>query len=105
TNLTRRLQGCGQPLDRRWIPASVHHLGLRFIEPQSQTECASPRRREPVRFLLGTWALVLDVEIERAVGVVLEWVTVANCKAVNRVDNLKTFPVIHGERPERTDGR
>ena len=48
---------------------------------------------------------MLDVEIERAVGVVFERIAVADREAVDGVGDLETFSVVHRQRPERADGR
>jgi hypothetical protein len=64
------LHGYGKPRVRRRIPAPVYNLMLRCVKAQRQTEFAPLRSWEAVRFLMGTGAFDLDVEIEGAAGVV-----------------------------------
>ena len=52
------------PPNGRWNPTAIRDLRLRRIEPQRQPELSALRRREPVRFLVGAGALVLDIKIK-----------------------------------------
>src|SRR5215475_9821804 len=58
---------------RRWHPDAVPHRPLRGIKAQRKIEL-SLRRREPVRRLFRTGRLVLDIEIQRAIGIERELV-------------------------------
>ena len=60
---------------------------------------------EPVRVLVLTGVLVLDIEVERAVVVVVEWVTIAERESVDLVGDLEPVGVVDRCRPERPDGR
>ncbi|MNF92442.1 hypothetical protein D3C84_750870 [compost metagenome] len=48
---------------------------------------------------------MLEIQIQRAIGVVLERHPAADGKAVEFVANLEAFRVIQGDRPERIDRR
>jgi hypothetical protein len=56
--------GREQSLDAGRIPKSIGHLPLGCVQPQRQSKLAALRRGKPVRFLVGTWILVLNVEVE-----------------------------------------
>jgi hypothetical protein len=54
-----------RPHDRRWIPLAGERVGLRTIKAHGQIE-RSLRCGEPVDLFVRPWALVLEVEVERA---------------------------------------
>jgi hypothetical protein len=56
--------------DHRWVPLAGERLSLRGVEAHGQIE-GPCRGRQPVGFLVLTRAFVLEVNIERAVGVAL----------------------------------
>src|SRR5882672_6104295 len=59
------------PCDRRRAPFTGERLGLWTIEPHGQVE-RGLRRGKPIGFLVLSRALVLKIDIERAIGVGLE---------------------------------
>jgi hypothetical protein len=85
--------------DWRWIPLAGQRLRLRRIEAHG--EIVRPfRRRQPVRLLVGTRTLVLEVKIERAVRIIFERHPARDGEAIDRVRDLKAFGIIEGDRPE-----
>ncbi len=48
---------------------------------------------------------MLDANIQRAIGVVLQLVAITDCVTINRVCNLEPACVVHGDGPERIDWR
>ena len=48
---------------------------------------------------------MLDVEIERAVGVELQIITITDRETIERVGDLESLGVVHRERPERINRR
>ena len=77
-----------RPRDRRRVPFAGKRLGLRGVEAHGQIEGAF-RRRQPVGFLVLARALVLEIEIERAVGVVFERHPAADREAIEAVRDLE----------------
>src|SRR5262245_42981894 len=75
-------------LDHRWhLPGAVQDgrvVLLRPVHPQHRDEITL-RPRQPVGFPVLPWRLVLEVERQRAVGVVLETVARADGELVERV--------------------
>jgi hypothetical protein len=65
----------------------------------------SPAGGQPVRLFLGLWSVVLEVQLEGAVGVEVQVVAVADGESVELVRYLEAFRVVHGERPEGVRGR
>ena len=77
---------------------------VRPVETQHQVEFAF-RRRQPVGFLVGTGALVLDGNHQRTVRLEF-WVGAqAHRIAVDRIGDEEHLLVIHRERPESLDRR
>ena len=69
----RRTKAAGSSgfCDRRRVPLACKRLGLRAIEPHGHIE-PSLRRRQPVGLLVLAGALVLEIEVQRPVGIVPE---------------------------------
>src|SRR6266480_8054972 len=77
---------------------------FRSIETHGQVEC-SFGRGQPVRFLPGARAFVLEVEIKRAVRVVFEWHPTADGEAIEAVRYLKALGVVQRDGPKCVDWR
>src|SRR5215472_3457820 len=71
----------------RRVPLPRQSIALRCIEPHGEVERAF-RRGQPVRFPVGTWAFVPEIEIERTVRIVLERHPTADSEAVEAVRDL-----------------
>ena len=65
-----------EPLQWWWVPASVENLGSWCIQTHGHPK-RSLRRWKPVRLAVDTGTLVPKVEVEGAVIVVVERITVA----------------------------
>src|SRR4051812_16747226 len=89
---------------RRWVPIAGERLRLRRVEPHGQVE-RTFRGGKPVYFLVLARSLVLNVQVERAVGPVPEGHPAAHREAVEAVRCLKARRVVERDRPERIDGR
>ena len=74
-------------------------VALGGIEAHRQVEGAL-RRRQPIRFLVRARALILEIKIERSVGVIGEWHPTRDGEPVQTVRHLKAFGVIQGDGPE-----
>src|SRR6266481_3206287 len=85
--------------DRRRCPLAADHRIIGPVHAQGQIETAG-RGRQPVAFLIAAWRLVLDVEIERAIGVELQSIAIANSETLDRVRGKVAVIVIESERPE-----
>lgn len=48
---------------------------------------------------------MLDANIQRAIGVVLQLVAITDCVTINRICNLEPACAVHGDGPERIDWR
>ncbi len=79
-------------------------LGFGRIEAHREVE-RPLRRRQPVLLLVLARALVLEIEIERTVGIVLERHPAADREPVEAVGNLETLRIVERDRPERLDRR
>src|SRR4029077_20143659 len=90
--------------NRRRIPFTSQRIVFRSIETHGQVEC-SFGSGQPVRFLARARTFVLEVEIKRAVGVVLEWHPATDGEAIERVRYLKALRVIECNGPKRADWR
>src|SRR5580693_8379695 len=95
------------PLQRRSLPLSVQRLGFRPVEPHDNEE-RSLRRGKPVRLLVGTGRLVLEVEGKPAVDILFE---LRDHRRVQQIP-IETIgyhqlrgEIVHGHRPERAYGR
>jgi hypothetical protein len=79
------------------------HLPVRALisahKPHCQVE-GPLRRRQPVRLVVRARALVLEVELERAVSVVLEGHPARHGEPVQRIGDLEALEVIQRHRPE-----
>ena len=58
------------------------------------------RRGQPVGFPVVAWAFVLEVKVERPIGVGLKWHVTAHRETIESVPHLKAFGVVEGDRPE-----
>ena len=75
------------------------------IESHCQVE-ASGRRRKPVRLLVGPWIVFLDVDVDRAVNVLLQAVgRTADAVAFEVVLDEELLVVVHAHVPEHRDRR
>src|SRR5216683_6628419 len=83
----------------RRLPGAVERLRLRPVDPHGHVE-RSLGGGQPVRLLLLARRLALDVDVERAVLVVLERHPGGDVVAVDRVLDEKRLRVVHGQRPE-----
>ena len=70
-------------------------LRLRSIEPHRQPKRPLSGAGSQFDFLVGAGVLVLDVKVERAVGIELQRVAVADGEAVDRVGDLEALRVVH----------
>jgi len=82
--------------DGRRVPFASKSIRLRSIETHGQVEWTF-RCGKPVGFFVLPWALVLEINVERAVSVVLERHPTAYRKAVKAIGNLETFRVIESD--------
>jgi hypothetical protein len=55
---------------------------------------------QPVGFLVLAGAFVLEVEVERPIGVSLERHVTAHRETIERVPHLEAFRIVEGDRPE-----
>src|ERR1700730_16758108 len=90
--------------DRRRVPFAGERLGFRGVQAHCQIEW-SPRRGEPVGFHVLSGTLVLEIEIERAIGIMLERHPAAYREAVQDVADLQSLLIVKGDRPEGIDRR
>src|SRR3981081_1578862 len=70
-SLSRKTYCSLLPRNRWGIPFSGKRLGLRAVQAHGYIEPAL-RRRQPVRFLALSAALLLEIEVERPVSVIME---------------------------------
>ena len=56
--------------------------------------------RQPVGFFVLAGTRVLEVEVERAVGVLPERHPTADRETIQRVGNLESFGIVKSDRPE-----
>jgi hypothetical protein len=85
--------------DWRHLVLAVQDRWTRQIHAQPEDESAH-RRGQPVGFVTRR-SRILDVNIDRAVGVLHETGTIADAVAVKRIRNKLIFRVPDRERPER----
>src|SRR4051812_44071536 len=78
---------------RRRVPFACQRVGFWRIQPHTQIE-RTFRRRKPVGVLAFVRALMLKIEIERAIGVLFKRHPTAYGKSVERIGNLEAFGVI-----------
>src|SRR6266481_1820294 len=83
----------------RRLPGAVERLRLRPVDPHGHAE-RSLGGGQPVRLLLLARRLALDVDVERAVLVVLERHPGGDVVAVDGVLDEERLRVVHGQRPE-----
>src|SRR6202047_1076986 len=76
-----------RPRDRRRVPFAGKRIRLRSVEPHGQIECTF-RRGKPVGLLVLARVLVLEIEVERSVGIVFEWHPAADRKPIESVRDL-----------------
>src|ERR1700732_1415896 len=84
---------------RRRIPLAGERVELRDVEAHCQVEWPL-RRGKPVGLFVLSWALVLEVEVERAVRIVLEWHPATNGETVEAVGDLKALRVVKRDGPK-----
>ena len=92
--------------DWRRIPFASQRFRLRSIEAHAEVE-GPLGSGKPVGLLFCTWALVLEIKVERPIRIVLEWHPAADGKTVQAVSDLVAFLVVECDRPEsvrRWDG-
>lgn len=87
----------------RRYPFSVEDSRGWQVEPQQEAEGAFGCGK-PVRLLVLTGVLVLDVEVKRAVAVVAERVTIPEREPVEFIGNREPVRVVNRYRPERATG-
>ena len=75
--------------DRRWIPFASEGFRLRAIKAHGQIE-TSLWRRKPVALLFLARAVVLEIEVERAIDVGLERHPTRNREAIQAISDLKS---------------
>src|ERR1700730_2784002 len=95
------------PHDRRRIPFAGQRFGLRSIEAQAEVEGPFGGGK-PISLLVCSWALILEIKVERPVWSVLKWHPATDGKTVQAVSDLKAVLVVECDRPEsvrRRDGR
>src|SRR3984957_496381 len=80
-------------LHRRRAPFSREHIGPGTINAHGQVECAL-RCWKPIGLLVLAGALVLEIEVERAVCVGLERHPACDRETIQAVSYLKSFRVI-----------
>ena len=85
-----------------WMPLAGEYFTFRGVKPHGQPK-GCQRRGQPVRLALRARVGVLQVEIQRPVRVVRQWITVADSEAVELVGDLEPVGVIHRHRPKRGD--
>jgi len=86
------------------MPAAVEDGRLGPIQADGEVE-DSIAGGQPVRFALGSGVLALDVEIERAVGVELQVIAIADGEAVDGIGDEVAIFVVGGDGPEGLHGR
>src|SRR5512143_4255120 len=87
-------------LERGRRPGAIEGGGLRGVQPHGQVE-GPGGSWQPVRLLVCARRVVLNVQIQRAVGVVGERIAVTECEPVQGVGHRKALVVVQGYRPER----
>src|SRR5262245_26820480 len=78
--------------DRRRVPSPGQDFGLRTVKSHDDIE-GPLRRRKPVGFALLAWTVVLEIKIERTVGVVSERHPAADGEPVEAVAHLEAVRV------------
>jgi hypothetical protein len=92
--------------DGRRLPGYVEKVVLRSIQTNEDVPGPARRRREPVRFLIGSRRLGLEVHGQRTVGRRLQLAPFADGVSSDRIrDEEAVWKTIHRYRPELGDGR
>jgi hypothetical protein len=87
-----------------WRPPPAKYRRLGRVQAHGHTKRAAGGR-QPIGFLVRSRAVVLQVKVQRPIGVVGELVAVADGEPVDRVGGLEAFGVVHRHRPERLHRR
>src|SRR5271170_7317778 len=88
----------------RRMPSPVEDCFFRPIQANGEIKGSVPGR-EPVRFLFGSGALILEVDVQRAVRIEFHRVAVADSVAVDRIRDEIAVLIVSSERPEGADRR
>src|SRR5262245_39506229 len=79
--------------DGRRVPAASEPLRLWAVETHGEIEWPL-RCREPVGFLVLARAFILEIEVQGAIGIIVEWHPAAYCEAIEAVRDLEAVAIV-----------